>query len=148
MIRIAALCILGMALTGCEMKYTQNEETKDFTFITTGASDDSTTDVAALNQWLKLNPYKKVVTFSSIPKNAGGSFGYLLQYLPESSANQFFNLISHAEVSATNTTNTVTALACLQKWKDEHAAQRIIAFATVGGTQGEVREILVCSEAQ
>ena len=131
--RLISIIAIAISFAGCTPPNEANApkpitETKDFAYVSTPSGDIST-----LNQWLRANPSKKVVSFSGVLAYRDGVSGYVVYFTSGDNSQQKFESVSKRIVS-------------LQEWKDAHPDVRVVAISTVPAYSGGVREYTICYE--
>jgi len=129
-------------------------ETKDFVYVATPdyvatpGYLERYTDISPLNQWLRVNPDKKVVSFSGVLAYREGVSGYILYFVSGDNSQQRFKRINLKDRRSRRSgpEPDVYGISALQTWKDEHPNARIVAVSTVPSYSGGVREFTIYYE--
>lgn len=119
------------------------EET-NFAYVATG--DDYTDNTLALNQWLRVNPNKKVVSFSSVLYYRSDARGYIVYFVPGNNSKQKFERVAKDDKKFNEPMRTVYGMHALQYWRDTHKQTHLVAISTVAEYSGGVKEFIICFE--
>lgn len=111
-------------------------ETQDFAYVST-QSDDITT----LNQWLRANPNKRIVSFSGVLAYRDGVSGYVFYFIAGDNSKQKFE-----HINRNSQTSGEHGIGSLQEWKNAHSNAQVVAISTVPSYSGGVREFTICYE--
>jgi uncharacterized lipoprotein NlpE involved in copper resistance len=139
---VVATILVG--LVACDDKNSELKpvtETQDFVYVNTASEE-----ISVLNQWLRTNPDKKVVSFSGVLAYREGVSGFVLYFSPGDNSKQKFERINLAPQTYEKSNLWVHGIDSLQAWKDTHPNAREIAFSTVPAYSGGVDWCIVCFE--
>jgi len=120
-------------------------ETKNFVYISVPGNTTDINGISVLNQWLKENSEKKVISFTGILAYREGVSGYAVYFTHGDNSKQRFEQISGSDVIA-RSRETVFGIDAIQLWMGVNHDRTIIAFSSVPSYSGGVREYVICSE--
>ncbi|HBI97141.1 MAG: hypothetical protein US83_C0007G0040 [Candidatus Falkowbacteria bacterium GW2011_GWC2_38_22] len=124
-------------------------EMQDFAFVNTQVytqSREYVDDITMLNQWLRANRSKKVVSFSGVLAYREGVSGYIIYFVSGDNSQQKFARINRSDRMSREPEIAVHGIRSLQEWKNAHPNVRIISISTVPSYSGGVREFTICYE--
>lgn len=119
-------------------------EMQDFAFVNT--QREYVDDITTLNQWLRANHNKKVVSFSGVLAYREGVSGYIVYFVSGDNSQQKFARIIRSDRTSREPEIAVHGIRSLQEWKNTHSNVRIISISTVPSYSGGVREFTICYE--
>ena len=120
-------------------------ETENFTYVPIQDEAADENGISLLNEWLKNNPGKKVVSFSGVLAYRDGVSGYIVYFVHGDNSRQRFEQISNATIME-NSRSAIFGVNTLQLWKEAKSDLKIVAISTVPSYSGGVREYVICSE--
>ncbi len=118
--------------------------TNDFVFVSTQNATEKVLDVTILNQWLRANTDKKVVSFSAVLAYRDGASGYIMYCVQGDNSRQVFERINRKITSEKE--SIVHGMDAIQSWKYAFPNFRVVAFTTVAAYSGGVREFTLLYE--
>lgn len=142
-----ALILVG--LTGCSDSSSEPKPVsamKDFAYVSADSSQWD--DISALNQWLRANPDKKIVSFSGVLAYREGVSGYVVYFVTGDNSLQKFERINRSDRTSREPELAVHGIRSLQAWRDAHQNARVVAISTVPSYSGGVREFTICFEQE
>ncbi|MBI5140284.1 MAG: hypothetical protein HZA94_02455 [Candidatus Vogelbacteria bacterium] len=141
------MAIVFVGLAGCSDSNSEPKpvtEVKDFAYIS--VDNNQRDDISVLNQWLRTNPDKKVVSFSGVLAYREGVSGYVVYFVSGDNSQQKFERINRSYRTSREPEPAVHGIRSLQAWKDAHQNARVVAISTVPSYSGGVREFTICYE--
>jgi len=141
------MAVVLVGLVGCGDSNSEPRlitEMQDFAYVS--ADSNQSDDVSALNQWLRANLNKKVVSFSGVLAYREGVSGYVVYFVSGNNSQQKFERINRSDRASREPEPAVHGVRSLQEWKNAHPNARVIAISTVPSYSGGVREFTICYE--
>ena len=152
LISTSVLMAALIVLVGCGNSNSEPKpvsEMKDFAYVSTRVytqNRESVDDITMLNQWLRKNPDKKVVSFSGVLDYREGVSGYVVYFVSGDNSQQKFERINRSDRLSRKPDLAVHGIRSLQAWRDAHPNARVVAISTVPSYSGGVREFTICYE--
>ncbi|OGM99221.1 MAG: hypothetical protein A2915_02875 [Candidatus Yanofskybacteria bacterium RIFCSPLOWO2_01_FULL_41_34] len=147
---LMAVVLVGLAGCGDSSNEPKSvSEMKDFAYVSTEVytqNRESVDDITTLNQWLRANPGKKVISFSGVLAYREGVSGYVVYFVSGNNSQQKFERINRSDRSSRKPELAVHGIRSLQAWRDAHQNARVVAISTVPSYSGGVREFTICYE--
>ena len=103
-------------------------------------------DITVLNQWLRVHPDKKVISFSGVLAYCEDVSGYIVYFILGDNSKQKFERINQGNRRSHEPEFAVQGIQFLQEWKNTHPDAHIVAISTVPKYAGGVREFTICYE--
>jgi hypothetical protein len=149
---VVVVAVVGLACCGGDSSSEPKPvtEVKDFAYVHTQIytqNRESVVDgITTLNQWLRANPSKKVVSFAGILAYREGVSGYVIYFVSGDNSKQKFERIDRSDFASRQRDATDFGIHSLQTWRDANSNARIVAIAIVPAYSGGVREFTICYE--
>lgn len=145
---ILFLFLIFVVVSGCgddQQEKKQMDETTNFVYISTSTPSMDQNDedgIGILNQWLRNNPEKEVVSFSGVLDYREGVSGYVVYFVHGDNSGQNFKQVS---TDAEDPENAYTfEIDSLQSWMNSNPDAKIVSISTIPAYSGGVREYVVC----
>lgn len=151
---LGLISLFLLTLIGCSAEKTPGPltETESFVFVSEATNNEGPDDVLMLNNWLRLNPNKKVISFSGVLFYREGVSGYILYFEEGDNSQQSFVKIyrDDTRVKPGHTRlepgPSIHGIHFLQDWIDTHPDSRMMAITTIPDYSGGVREFMILYE--
>jgi hypothetical protein len=145
---VIVLMFAFMALSGCENEPRKavSTEASNLVFLKTSnpesPSSGEKSAAEMLNEWLRKNPQKKIVSIADEPQQ-GGASGFILYFIQGDNSKQKFELILKDTYGDGNRGEFIQAF---QAWVDSNLDINIVTFSTVSGWRGGIHSVMICYE--
>lgn len=142
LISIVPFALILLVVLGCgpSDRVQLLTETQDFAYVATNQNDD----IDKLNQWLRANSSKRVISFAGVLAYREGVNGYIVYFAAGDNSKQQFARVDKVKRQEPET--SVNGFNYLQGWKNQNPNANIVAITTVPNYSGGVREFTICYE--